>query len=221
MGKLINQEKRKKAREERKAMRARILQAARACYMTFPFTQVDLESIRKRARARSGLPSLLFGSIEALFVELFAGELEAWYRDIDARLEASTGPLEEDEVADLFAESLAEREVLTRLHNLLPHVLEHQMEQIGVMMLDRSQKEWKQKIARELESRIAGFKAGEGMLFLRRLEVLVSGLQNVARPAGIAVLTLPDPDLEEGKLDYQTELATLLRMLLASWPIGR
>ena len=111
--------------------------------------------------------------------------------------------------------------MLTRLHNLLPHVLEHQMEQIGVMMLDRSQKEWKQKIARELESRIAGFKPGDGMLFLRRLEVLVSGLQNVARPAGIAVLTLPDPDLEEGKLDYQTELATLLRMLLASWPIGR
>jgi len=221
MGKLINQEKRKLARAQRDAMRARILDAARKSYMTFPFAQVDLETIRKRAKVRSGLPSLLFGSIESLFIELIAIELEEWYRAVHARLDEDQSPLGEAEVADLLAESLAERETLTRLLTLLPHVLEHQMEQIGVMLLDRSQKEWKAKIARALEARVPCLETGDGALFLRRLEILASGLQNAARPTGIAVFALPADGPGQGPLDYRTELATLLRMLLASWASGR
>lgn len=221
MGKLINQDRRKQAREQRDAARLRILDAARKSYLTFPFNQVDLDAIRKRARVRRGLPSLLFGSIESLFMELIAIDLEEWYRAVHARLSADEGPLSEAEAAGLFAETLAEREALTRLLNLLPHVLEHQMEQLGVMLLDQSQKQWKQKIARALEARVACLQPGDGALFLRRLEVLASGLQTVARPTGIAVLTLPDEGLEQGTLDYRTELATLLRMLLAAWPNAR
>lgn len=221
MGKLINQEKRKQAREQREAMRGQILEAARKCYATFPFGQVDLEMVRKRAKVRSGLPSLLFGSMESLFIELIAIDLEEWYQAVHARLAADSSPLSEAEVADLFAETLAERETLTRLLNLLPHVLEHQMEQIGVMMLDRSQKAWKQKIASHLEARVDCLRPGEGDLFLRRLEVLATGLQNIARPTGIAVFALPDQHAEKAALDYRTELATHLRMLLASWSLGR
>jgi len=92
------------------------------------------------------------------------------------------------------------------------------MEQIGVMLLDRSQKVWKERIATQLESRVDCLQPGDGSLFLRRLEVLASGLQTQARPAGIAILALPDKSLTEGKLEYGEELATLLRMLLASWP---
>jgi len=63
MGKLIDQSKRKQASEQRAQTRTKVLDAALRCYLIFPFTKVDLETVRKRAKVRTGVPSLLFGSI--------------------------------------------------------------------------------------------------------------------------------------------------------------
>ena len=215
MGKLIDQEKRARAKGAKKERIARILEAASFCFVHLPFAEVTLDGIGQRAKVRQGLPTLYFCSREELFLNLLNRELDAWCEDIKERL-AGAGPLSPSQLAGLVVDSLAERRTLTRLLSLLPGVLEQGGDVSVAMAFGERQHRRVATLGEAIEGRCSAVGSGQGAAFMRRVFLLVTGLEPAAHPVGAAALSSWDGERSGGALDFETELAFLLERVLGA-----
>jgi len=107
MGRLIDPEKRDRAKSQRAARKLKILEVARSTFSRLPYVEVTLDSIGHRADVDRGIASMYFRSKEELFLRLLREELADWYSALETELDLANDSLSRSELAVLLATSIS------------------------------------------------------------------------------------------------------------------
>jgi AcrR family transcriptional regulator len=214
VARLIDPERRERARLKRSQRRTRILEEARSTFARLPFVEVTLDHIGQRAGVERGVASMYFGSREGLFLLLLREELDAWYNELVRRLQAVERPVAKA-AAGLAVESLVARSLLARLLSLAPVVLEQNMEALEVFHFQRWRRDRMAEVGDALE-RAGGLDPGAGFRLLYLLQLLTAGLEPAANPRGAAAFDHADPEFASLKVSLEGELKRLLEAAIRS-----
>ena len=214
MGRLIDPEKRDRAKQQRVERKAKILEVARSIFSRLPFVEVTLDSIGQRANVDRGVASMYFRSKEELFLRVLREELADWYSTLEAELDRTDDPLSQLDLAELLATSLAGRPELTRFLSLEAVVFEQNLDAMEVFHLQRWRRDRMESIGAILEKRVDGLGEGDAMRLLHRVQLLTAALRPAADPKGAASYEVGDPDFEIFAIDFETELKRFVVAML-------
>jgi len=214
MGRLIDPEKRERAKGQRAERKARILKVARSIYSRMPFVEVTLDSIGQRAKVDRGVASMYFRSKEELFLRVLREALGDWYSALESELESSDGPLSQSNLANLLATSLAGRPELIRFLSLEAVVLEQNLDAMEVFHLQRWRRDRMAAVGVILEQKVDGFGERDAMRLLHRVQLLTAALGPAADPKGAASYEVGDPDFAVFQVDFEAEMKRFVAAML-------
>lgn len=214
MGRLIDPEKKARAKQKRVEKKARILEVARSTFSRLPYVEVTLDNIGQRAEVDRGVASMYFRSKEELFLRLLREELIVWYSALEEELERADGSLSRSELVGLLATSLAGSPELTRFLSLEAVVLEQNLDAMEVFHFQRWRRDRMGAIGEILERTVDGLEAGEGIRLLHRVQLLTAALKPAADPKGAATYEVGDPDFAVFEMDFETELKRIVTAML-------
>lgn len=214
MGRLIDPEKRARAKRQRVERKQRILEVARSTFTRLPFVEVTLDNIGQRADVDRGVASMYFRTKEELFLRLLKEELEGWYSALEEELGLVDGVLSPPKLAGLLASSLGRRPALTRLLRYEAVVLEQNIDAMQAFHFQRWRRDRMGAVGELLERSVEGFKPEDGIRLLHRAQLLTSALAPAADPRGAASYEVGDPDFAVFVIDFETELKRLLMAFL-------
>jgi AcrR family transcriptional regulator len=216
VGKLIDRNRRDRAKKNRELRKSMILEAAKSTFARMPYVEVTLDAIGHRAEVDRGIASMYFGSKEELFLLLLREELEAWYRELERSLggdEASgTGP----RLAALLDVGLAERPELLRFLSLEAVVLEQNLDPMEVFRFQRWRRDRMAEVGDRLEAAFPILEAGQARRLLHRTQLIAAALRPAADPRGAAAYELGDPDFADFEVDFEAELKNIVSAILAA-----
>jgi AcrR family transcriptional regulator len=207
----------KKARKEtdKVARRGVLLDAARTLLDEAPYQSVTMAAVAERAGLAKGTVYLYYASKEELFLELLVSLRDAWFTDVDTRLDSSTPGLTPNALILLFASSLQRRENLVKLLAIVS-TLESGL---GVEAArDYKRRLWARltTTGARLEARFPGLEAGGGFRLLMHLWALIVGMHQLSEPSPLIRSAIVELGLEEFQFDFFTELGFVLLRLLES-----
>jgi AcrR family transcriptional regulator len=216
MGKLINRAKRDEAKKKRAARKQRIFEEARSTFARMPFAEVTLATIGQRAGVDRGVASMYFHTKEELFLLLLKDELADWYRFLEDQLGTGEGSLDQRELAELLAESLASRTILTRFLSVAPAVLDQNIEAMEVYRFHCWRRDCMEKVGEAMEGFVGDLATGQGFRLLNLVHLVAAGFEPAAHPRGTAALDYGDPDFAGFWIDLEDELKNVLTALLTA-----
>ena len=214
MGKLIDPEKRARAKSQRIEKKARILSEARSTFSKLPFVEVTLDSVGQRANVDRGVASMFFRSKEELFLRVLHEELEDWYSVLEAELDRAKNGLSKTEVAGLLAKSLVERPELRRFLSFEAVVLEQNIDAMEAFRFQRWRRDRMVSVGEGLDRRVKDLEEEGGIRLLHRVQLLASALQPAADPKGAATYEVGDPDFAVFAVDFETEMKRFVVAML-------
>jgi len=217
MGRLIDPEKRDRAKQQRVARKAKILEVARSIFSRLPYVEVTLDSIGQRANVDRGVASMYFRSKEELFLRVLREELADWYSALESELDRIDDPLSQVDLAELLATSLAARPELTRFLSLEAVVLEQNLDAMEVFHLQRWRRDRMAVVGAIVEQKVEGLGEEDAMRILHRVQLLTAAIRPAADPKGAASYEVGDPDFEVFAIDFETELK---RFVVAMLEVG-
>jgi AcrR family transcriptional regulator len=195
--------------------RRALVAAAFALVDESSYEAVTMTKVAERAGLAKGTLYLYFGTKEDLFLSVAEQSLGEWFGALDAWLEDGDGPAEVGELAEVIASSLASRPALVRLLAILHTTLERNIDAGRVLSFKRFLLSRFGRTATLLERRLPFLAAGEGGQLLLRLDALVIGLWHLADPAPAVREVLGQLGMEPFVVDFPSELAAMVRALLA------
>jgi len=214
MGKLINREKRERAKKQRAIRKKRIFKEARSTFARMPYVEVALDTIGQQAGVDRGVASMYFHTREELFLLLLREELVEWYLYLEEKLGTGEDPLEVTELAKMLAGSLADRPILTRFLSVTPVVLEQNIEAMEIYRFQRWRRIRMAEIGVAIERSVSQLEQGEGFRLLNLVHLLTTGLEPAANPKGSAAFDRGDPDFAGFWIDLREELERIIVALL-------
>jgi len=214
VGRLIDPERRRRAREVREERRRRILTEADRSFVELPPAEVDLDVIGRRADVKAGIVSMYFGSREELYMVVLRRRLEAWQQDLEARLGKVGGRRGAGRVADDLAASLAARPELVRLLGVMGTMVEGCGDITAALGFSRWYQERLRSLAGVVLKRCRGGDRDEAARLIHRTLLLAGALGFAAFPRGAGVLAVHEaPHLA---VDLEAELRRAVAERLAS-----
>ncbi|MCK6522235.1 TetR family transcriptional regulator [Myxococcota bacterium] len=202
--------------ESKEARRAALLNAASTLFETQSFGQVTMGEICAAAGLAKGTAYLYFTTKEALFLELLARELEAWF-GVLAEAPLRPGKDAPDVVAALFADSLAERPALVRLLGLLHLTLEQNVSAELVLPFKQRLAERMAEVGARIEAVLPQLSPGDGVRLFLRAHALVVGLGQMSQVKPELDALLLQPELCHLKVEWAPELRACLAAMLRGW----
>jgi len=215
MGRLIDRERRARAKEAKQQRMKDIREEAVRSFVKLPYVEITLDALGRRAGVKKGVASMYFGTKEELFLELLTDELDAWYQELERALGAQRARVSDTRMARLVSTTLADRPVLCRFLSLAPVVLEQNMEIMAADRYQRWQRERMSTVGAELEQRSRGMKQGQGLRLLHLVQLMAAAFHGYSDPRGSLAFNLHDPDFADFRIDLEKELAALVRRMLA------
>jgi len=206
MGKLIDPDRRRQAREAREERAKRILDAAHSSFIRFPYSEVSLDILGQQAGVKQGQATLAYRSREELFMTVILAQMKEWYEALEASLRSSGDPLSPDEIADLVASSLAERPDLTRLLGPLHMAFELHEDGMQVHCFYQWQRERLLELAEAMMNRLPGLHRWDGFDALYRSQLVAAAVHPVSRPVGNMAIDLMAEDHQVFALDLEDEV---------------
>jgi AcrR family transcriptional regulator len=216
MGKLIDRDKRERAKKKRVERKQRILRVARSTFARLPFVEVTLDSIGQRAGVDRGVASMYFRSTEELFLLLLREELGAWYTEIEDELSRSESKTSKSELAELLAAGLGARPELIRFLSLENVVLEQNIDAMEAFRFQRWRLDHMTKAGEKIESKVDGLAKGDGLGILHRVQLMSAALGPASDPKGAATYEVGDPDFAVFAIDFEPELRAFITQWLDS-----
>jgi len=214
MGRLIDPEKRERAKSQRVERKARILKVARSTFSKLPYVEVTLDSIGQRAKVDRGVASMYFRSKEELFLRVLREELGDWYSALEEEIDRADDPLSRLDLAELLATSLAGRPELTRFLSLEAVVFEQNLDAMEVFHLQRWRRDRMAAVGVILARKVDGLEEWDAMRLLYRVQILTAALRPVADPKGAASYEVGDPDFAVFAIDFEAELKSFILGML-------
>ncbi len=215
MGRLIDRERRARAKEAKQQRMKDIREEAVRSFVKLPYVEITLDALGRRAGVKKGVASMYFGTKEELFLELLTDELDAWYQELERALGAQRARVSDTRMARLVSTTLADRPVLCRFLSLAPVVLEQNMEIMAADRYQRWQRERMSTVGAELEQRSRGMKQGQGLRLLHLVQLMAAAFHGYSDPRGSLAFNLHDPDFADFRIDLEQELESMIRRLLA------
>jgi AcrR family transcriptional regulator len=215
MGKLIDKKRLQRAREQKQRNMRLIQKAALRAFKSFPYVDVTLESVGKLAGVPQGKTELFYHSREQLFLEVFVGEAELWYRDLAERLESGGSEMSRAEMANTLYESLDQHRPFLRLLGLLHIVLDQHLDMVDGVVFIRRLKQSMERCAAALEARGEFLGQGAGFAILNRLQNWAASLYSVSHPTGSFSMMVQDRDLVGFQVDFESELRLMIDKVLS------
>jgi AcrR family transcriptional regulator len=214
MGKLIDPEKKARAKEKRAERKRRILTAARSTFSKMPFVEVTLDTIGQAAAVDRGVASMYFRTKEEIFLRLLREELGNWYAALEKKLDRSDDRVAPADLSELLAKSLAARPVLRRLLSLEAVVLEQNLDAMEVFRFQSWRRENMAAIGSLFEQQVDGLGKGEGIRLLHLAQLLTMTLHPASDPRGAATYDIGDPDFAVFEVDFESELKRVVFAML-------
>jgi AcrR family transcriptional regulator len=200
--------------EDKQARRARLLSEARLLLDEKPFGAVKVSEVAARAGLAKGTVFLYFPTKEALFLDLLEELLDGWFGDLDGALARAPAGVGAEQTAAVLVESLSTRATLTRLLTLLSTVLEHNVDLERVVRFKTFLARRLAKTGSLLERALPGLGEGEGARLGLQIYAVVIGLRQAADTPPVVAEALSLPALAGLAIDFERELAIVLRALL-------
>ena len=214
MGKLIDPERRKRAKQQRIERKKKILEVARSTFSKLPFVEVTLDSIGQAADVDRGVASMYFRTKEELFLLLSREALAEWYSALEKELGDADGGLSAPDLVNLLARSLSKRPELTRFLSIEVLVLEQNLDAMEVYRYQRWRRDRMMAIGAILDESADGLAEGAGIRLLHRTQLLAAVLGPSADPKGAATYDIGDPDFEIFSIDFEVEMKRILIAIL-------
>ena len=221
MGRLIDPEKRARAKAKRAERKTRILDVARSTFTRLPFVEVTLDSIGQAADVDRGVASMYFRSKEELFLRLLREELADWYDELERELDNAKGSMSREELADLLAGSLDARPGLTRYLSFEAVVLEQNLDAMEAFRFQRWRRDRMIAVGAFLDEKVEWLPRGEGLRLLHRAQLLTSALRPASDPRGAASYEAGDPDFAVFAIDFAGEMRGILLSMLEAGSVDR
>jgi AcrR family transcriptional regulator len=209
-------EKRRARSAEAKAERRdAILTTARAMFERDPrFASFTMQALAGETGLAKGTAYLYFRTKEELFLALLQREFDAWFEEVDGRLERGRAPWTAETVAALLADSAEGRETLVRLLAIQGTILEQNVEREPALAYKTHVLARTADTGRRLEARLPYLGEGGGARLLLRLHALVVGLWQLAEPAPVVRAVMEAPEMAAWRIDFIPELRESIRLLL-------
>lgn len=202
--------------EDKEGRRRLILGAARELWAKATFATFNMADVAERAGLAKGTVYIYFATKEALLLDLLHEELEAWLGVMDARLDQG-GVWTPKRVAQLFAETLDERPMLTHLLALMSSILEHNVPEDATLAFKAFLRDRVAVTGARIEKRLPFLREGEGARVLVVSHALVTGLQPMAMPPKAVAKVLEREDMAVFRVDFAKELSSALWALLVGF----
>jgi len=206
MGKLIDPNRTRKAREARKERARKILETAESAFVRYPYADITLDTIGQMAGVKQGQATLAFRSREELFLNVIRRQMTDWYTALETGLKATDDPLTREGAADFVAASLAKRPDFTRLLGALHTAMELHDDGIEVHNFYRWQRERLLELADAMVRRIAGADRWSCFDALYRGQLIAAAVHPVSRPVGNLAADLMADDHQIFALDLEDEV---------------
>jgi AcrR family transcriptional regulator len=206
MGKLIDPNRTRKAREARQERAKKIMETAESAFLRYPYSEVTLDDIGQMAGAKQGQATLAYRSREELFLTVIRRQMAGWLNALEIDLTQSDGPLSRDQASDLVAKSLADRPDLTRLLGPLHMALEIHDDGIEVHGFFHWQRERLLELADRMAQRIEGSHQWDCFDALYRSQLTAAAVHPVSRPVGNLAVDLMAEDHQVFALDLEDEV---------------
>lgn len=206
MGKLIDPNRTRKAREARQERAKIILEAAHSAFTRFPYSEVSLDNLGQQAGVKQGQATLAYRSREALFMTIIRTQMREWYDGLEADLSVSDDPLSPEQAADMVASSLVQRPDLTRLLGPLHMAMELHEDGMEVHQFFHWQRERLLEIAEILAKRVPGAHAWNAFDAIYRSQLFAAAVHPVSRPVGNLAVDLMAEDHQVFALDLEDEV---------------
>jgi AcrR family transcriptional regulator len=213
MGKLVKRKSAEERRKLAKERRAAILAAAREVFLHFPYAEVSLETVGRKAGLTKGITEMYHPTRQDLYLQVLRAALDPWFDRLGAELDGPDDPLEAAELARLVTARLTEDEACARLLSVLPVALEYEVEVMPAMMSAQWLRERVEELGSRMERRCPSLGAGGGVLLLLRLQVLLGGYPRMERVSGMFASALRDAAPELVDLDWASQIGSLAEVL--------
>lgn len=205
---------RARSREDKQERKRQLLDAAQQVFLQRGYDGASVAAIARRAEVAKGTLFLYFPGKEALFLELLREQLERWLAQVDRRLMEHEGGFTPEELAQLFAGTLAGHPLLQRLLPLLPGVLERGVDE-GTLA---DFKGWLLRrvgaTGTRLETRAPWACATGGLRLMMRVHALFLGARLSSEVGPVAERVLNREELHPLRQDGARELNHLLEVYL-------
>lgn len=217
MGKLIDHKRREKAKTDRPAHRAAILERARKALLTQPPGELTLDMLDRSAGLRQGSASIYFGSLEGLIIRLLREETSSWLGQLVSVIQQDPREPSPTDLAGLLATSLHERPLFCRLLAALPAMADRRtVEMDQILDLEKGRLQQFEQAGTLIDSRCPALEPGSGLVILRRAVLLAGALEPLVNPPSGLLLAMNDETLSPLYPDAEKELQTLLVAILSS-----
>lgn len=213
MGKLIDPNRTRLARQARQERAKKILEAAEKAFIRFPYSEITLDTLGQQAGVKQGQATLAYRSREELFMTVILNRLKEWYDALETELCGSDEPMSRDVAADLVASSLAERPDLTRLLGPLHMVFELHEDGMQVHQYYHWLRERLLELGELLAKRVSGVHQLDGFDAIYRGQIIAAAVHPVSRPVGNLAVDLMAEEHQVFALDLEDEVK---RAVLAS-----
>lgn len=184
-----------------------------------PASQISLREISRRVGLATSNVLRYFDSREAIFLELLARESTSWLdrlADELDQLKPATRVEACEQVAAIWAGTLAERPILCELWSVLSSVLERNVTLETVRAFKRGAIARNQRLAKLIAQRIHGLTPDAAVEVASIASTFIAGLWPLANPGPIVIAATEDPDLLAGHVDFQARMARTLALLLSA-----
>lgn len=200
--------------EDKEERRRIILRSARALWTPrTTHTTFNMAEVAERAGLAKGTVYIYFATKEALLLDLLAEEIAEWLDVVDARLDQG-GTWTPKRVAQLLADTLSERTMLTHLLALMSSILEHNVPDDATLAFKTFLRDRVGATGERLEKRLTFLRPGEGARLLVLCHALVTGLWPMAEPPPAVARVLERPDMAAFRVDFGRELGAAIWALL-------
>lgn len=176
----------------------------------------NMSDVAEGAGLAKGTLYLYFPTKEALLLALLQEALGSWLDVVDDRLDAG-GAWTPRRVAHMLAEELAARPMLTHLLSLMSAILEQNTPAGSVLGFKEFLRGRVLVTGARIEKRLPLLGSGQGAKLLLYCHALVTGLDQMARPAPAVQEVLKRPEMAVFRVDFTRDLQEALLALLVGF----
>jgi AcrR family transcriptional regulator len=207
-------ERRAMAEAEKTARRRAIVSAAAGLLARWSLTDITMDRIAARTGIAKGTVYLYFRTKETLFLDLFEELHNKWHVGLREQLVSADKPVDAREAARIITASLVAEPLLLRLYTVPLPVLEKDLDSESSAALIRGREQRIDETASVLDERIPAINIEQARDFLRRIGWVVAGLVQAASPSPATAQARDRQDLTASRIDFSTELESILTALL-------
>lgn len=201
--------------EEKRKRREAILSIALEMYERDPsFAAFTMAALAEAAGLAKGTLYLYFRTKEELFLALVERLFEAWFDDVDGRLDRARGSWTAERGAEVLVGAVAERRTLARLLSILGTIVEENVEPEAAVRYKTRVLERAAATGGKLERRLPFLAPGQGGRLLVHLHALVIGVWQLAEPSAVIRAVMERPEMAPGRVDFVRDLRVLLLAVL-------